>query len=94
MTDDPFYAPNRPPAPSRSPQHGERLFEFQHGDDRYVCELLDHGAAYGVEAQFWLNGELLYSRRFDVRVDPTRPARELAIAWAEEERKPIEKGGA
>jgi hypothetical protein len=58
------------------------------GPDRYLCELRDHGP-YGVEAQFYQNEELLYSRRFDPRLDPTRPPRAMAIAWAEGERTAI-----
>jgi len=88
--DDPFYAPNRQPAPVRQAQRGARLFEFLHGGDTYVCELRDYGSIFGVEARFWKNEEFLHSRRFDRRVDPTRPARQLAIAWAEEERTAIE----
>ena len=75
---DTFYTPNRPPAPPRLRQPGERLFEFLHGHDRYPVELRDHGA-YGVEAQFWQNEEFSYSQRFETRA--------LAIQWAEEERK-------
>ena len=92
---DDFSKPNQPPAPSRPPQHGEPLFEFLHGHDRYLCELLDHGERYGVEAQFWKNGELVYNRRFDPRLHGTRAPRVMAIAWAEDERKAIEakKGG-
>ena len=33
------------------------------------------------------------SRRADLRLDATRPSRELAIAWALEIRKHYEKGG-
>jgi hypothetical protein len=41
---------------------------------------------FGVEAQFWEQEEFRYSRRFDTRA--------LAVQWAEEERKVLEKGGA
>ncbi len=40
----------------------------------------------GVEAQFWINGELLIGRRFD--------ARALAVQWALLKRQALEKGGA
>jgi hypothetical protein len=40
--------------------------------------------------QFFKNEELGRARRFDPRLDPSRPSRDLAIAWAEEERKHIE----
>ena len=70
------------PAP-RQPQPAERLFEFLRGHDQFLCELRDHGESYGVEAQFYRNEEFILSRRFDRRLDPTRPPRELAIQWAE-----------
>ncbi len=90
MTPDDFYTPDRLSGPSRVPQHGEPLFEFRHGLDRYQCELRDHSEPYGVEAQFWKNEEFVYSRRFDARLDRTPTPRELAIAVAEEERTGIE----
>jgi hypothetical protein len=62
MANEPYYAPNRAPAPLRQAQPGEVLFEFLRGHDRFVCELRDHGA-HGVEAQFFLNEELFTSRR-------------------------------
>ena len=91
MTDPDWYKPHRPPTPPRQAQRGEKLFEFLRGHDRFLCELRDHGEPYGVEAQFWQNEEFLYGRRFDRRMDPTRTPRELAVQWAEEERKAIEK---
>jgi hypothetical protein len=45
-----------------------------------------------VEAQFLDPVELLYRRRFDPRLDPMRPARAMAVAWAEQERFAIEAG--
>jgi hypothetical protein len=93
MRDDPFFSPtHKPPAPEPL-KPGELLFEFLVGHDRFLCELRDHGP-YGVEAQFYQNEEFLISHRFDRRLDPTRPPRELAVQWAEEMRKDIEKGGA
>ena len=80
---DTFYTPNRPPAPPRQRQPGERLFEFLHGHDRYLVELRDHGA-YGVEAQFWQNEEFSYSQRFETRA--------LAVQWALEELRFLGKG--
>jgi len=59
----------------------------------YRCELRDHGLEYGIEAQFVDPIDLVISRRFDPRLDASRPSREMAIAWAEEERKAMEKGG-
>ena len=88
---DNFYKPNRPPAPSCPVQHGELLFEFQLGPDRYRCELRDHGELYGVEPQFLKNEKFFYSRQFDARMHATRTPRELAIAWAEEERRAMQR---
>jgi len=85
-----FYKPNRPLVPCAQPQHGEQLFEFVHGHDRYRCELRDYGHIFGVGAQLWRNEDFVCGRRFDARMDPTRTPRDRAIAWAEEERKAIE----
>jgi hypothetical protein len=71
------------PAPQRQAEPGELLFEFLCGHDCFRFELRDHGA-YGVEAQFLLNGEFSHGRRFDTRA--------LAVHWAEEEGKAIENG--
>jgi hypothetical protein len=60
---------------------------------RFYCELRDHGR-YGIEAQFFDGVDFLRSRRFDPSLDPMRSPREMAIAWALEERQAIEKGGA
>jgi hypothetical protein len=79
MSDDPFFKPNRPPRP---PQPDERLFEFLSGFDRFRCELRD-GSPHGVDAQFFLNENLLCRRRFDTRA--------LAVQWAEGERKAMER---
>jgi hypothetical protein len=86
----PFYAPNGPPDPPRQPKPGELLFEFLVGHDRILCELRDHDEPYGVEAQFFRNETFEIGRRFDRRMDPTRTPREMAIQWAEQERKHIE----
>jgi hypothetical protein len=86
------YTPFRGPAPRGSQPHpGERLLEFDRGLKRYRCGLRDHGV-YGVEAQFLERGTLLIARTFRERIDSTRTPRELAIAWANEERQVIEKG--
>jgi hypothetical protein len=83
MADDPFYTPNRPPAPPRQPKPGELLFEFhvERTLTFWRVELRDHGA-YDVEAQFF--------DPVDLRLGHTFPTRALAVAWAEEERKAIE----
>lgn len=62
----------------------ERLFEFLHGHDRFLCELHDHGS-YGIEAQFWQNEGFLFGRRCETHA--------LAVQWAEEERTRIESEG-
>jgi hypothetical protein len=82
---------NGPSPPARQSQPGELLFEFYRERDhsRWLCELRDHGE-YGVEAQFFQNEEFIVGRRFDRRMDPTRPPRELAMQWAEQERLAIE----
>src|SRR4051812_6488053 len=94
MTDPVWFRPDAPPAPVRIQQRGELLFEFYRERDhsRWRCELRDHGAVYGIEAQFYQNEEWFYARRFDSSMDPTRMPREMAIAWADEERKAIERG--
>jgi hypothetical protein len=81
----------RPAAP-RQAKPGEFLSEFYRESDhsRWLCELRDHGKDYGVEAQFYQNEEFMYGRRFDPRLDASRPSRALAIAWAEQERKHLE----
>jgi hypothetical protein len=48
-----------------------------------VCELRDDGQPR-VDAQFFLNEKMICSRRLATR--------ELAVQWAEEERKAIEGG--
>ncbi len=86
MTDDVHHRPPRRASP------GELLFEFLRGHDRFLCELRDHGETYGIEAQFYQNEEFLLGRRFERRMDPTRTPREMAIAWAEQERAAIVQG--
>lgn len=65
---------------------GEHLFAFVRVDDRapMSCELRCHGESFGWEAQFLKRGELFYSRG-------AFPTRELAIAWAEQERVVMER---
>ena len=88
MTDEPFTTPGHI-IPPRAPRPGELLFEFIRASDRAPmrCELPFHGESFGWEAQVLKRGELFYSRGGFV-------LRRLAIAWAEEERKAMEKGGA
>jgi hypothetical protein len=56
----------------------------------WLCELRNDGEEYGVIALFYRNEALIIGRRFWRRKDPTRTPRELAIAWAEQERKAIQ----
>jgi hypothetical protein len=87
MSDEPFYAPNRKPAPPPTRPTGELLFKFVRVSDDapMACELRFHGESYGWEAQFLERGELLVSRGGFI-------TRALAVQWAEEERKAIVKG--
>ncbi len=90
MRDEPFYSPKHKPAPVRLGKPGDRLFKFRKDVDRYVCELRDHGQ-YGIEAQFLLNGDLYIARTFQDQPDFGVRARDLAIAWAEQQRKAMER---
>ncbi len=76
--------------PPQAPKPREKLFEFLRGHDRILCELVDHGQVYGVEAQFLSNEELAFSRMFPPYLDRWRTSREMAIMWAEAERQAIE----
>jgi hypothetical protein len=51
----------------------------------FRCELRTHGG-WGIEAQFWMNGELLIGQRFDTLA--------LAVQWAVVERQALEQGRA
>ena len=95
MSRDPNYSPFGPMPGERLSRPGELLFEFhvEQTHTFYRVELRDHGE-YGVEAMFLNPIDLVISRTFHQRLDPTRTPREMAIAWAEEERKAIEEGGA
>jgi|KBSSwiStaDraftv2_1062776.scaffolds.fasta_scaffold2362983_1 hypothetical protein len=88
MRDDDWYKPHpdRPATPPRQARPGELLCEFysEKRKEFYRIELRDRGQ-HGVEAQLFDPMEFLYGHLF--------PARQLAIVWAEEQRKAIEKGG-
>jgi hypothetical protein len=94
--DEPFYSPTAKPAPARVAKPGELLFEFhiERTHRFYRVELRDHGDVYGVEAQFLDPIEPIICRTFRPDLDPTRTPREMAIAWAVEQRKVIDKGDA
>ncbi len=74
------------PTPPRPPR--DRLFEFVHGTVTWHCDLVAHPGG-AVEAQFFEAGEFRYARNFVPALDETRTTRELAIAWAEEERRAV-----
>src|SRR5262249_22318978 len=91
MGDDQAWdAPNRPRPAPRQPKPGELLFEFHVPATHtfWRVELRDHGP-YGVEAQFLDPIEVRLARTFRQDMDPTRSPRELAIAWAIEERRDL-----
>lgn len=48
-----------PKARARVAVAGELLFEFLCGQDRFRCQLRDHGE-FGIEAQFYENEESLF----------------------------------
>ena len=81
MSDDPFYTPGRKHAPP-VPRPTESLWTVRKGNHQMTCELRYHGES-GVEAQILSDGELLIGRRFESRA--------LAVQWAGEERKAIER---
>jgi hypothetical protein len=70
----------------------EKLFEFLRGNDRILCELVDHGPVDGVEAQIFYSTEIVIVRTFKPRLDPSPSPREMAVIWAETERQAIENG--
>src|SRR4051812_3872907 len=95
MNDDRALFWDAPPAPQPTPKPGELLFEFhvERTHRFYRVELRDHGA-YGVEAQFFDPVDPVIARTFRQDMDLTRTPREMAIAWAIEERKAFEAGHA
>lgn len=92
MTDDRDWNPHHE-LPTPAAKARELLFEFYSEPRKtyYRCDLVDHGAVYGVEAQFFDPIDFSTSRRFDPRLDPSRTPREMAIAWAIEMRTYFEQ---
>jgi hypothetical protein len=82
IADEDWYKPHRPPVPPRQVPATHTFWRV---------ELRDHGA-YGVEAQFLDPIDIRSARTFRQDMDPTRTPREMAIAWATEERRAIEQG--
>jgi len=72
--DDPNNAP--------SPRH--RLWRLRRPHQQIDALLVDHGDA-GVDLQFFHNGDLVYTRRWDTR--------EGAVSEAAEKRVELERGG-
>jgi hypothetical protein len=69
--------------PPKKSSTKDRLWEVRRGPDVWTCELvLDD---YGSEARISKNGDLLVTRRFNLGWQ--------ILAWAEQERQDIEKGG-
>ena len=71
--------------PTSAPRATEPLFEFVRASDQraVACALVFNGDSYGWEVLFLDAGELWYSRG-------AFPLKELAVAWAWQERKAIE----
>jgi hypothetical protein len=90
MADEDWYKPDRPPAP-RQVQPGELLFQAHVPATHtfYRVELRTHGKDI-VEAQFLDPVDVRKARTFHQYMDLTRTPREMAIAWADEERKAIQ----
>jgi hypothetical protein len=82
MSDDqPFTTPGlkpRAPVPARV---GEPVWTLRKDHHQFDCELRTHGP-YGVEVQLWRDLKFFAGRTF--------PTRELALQWAEEERKALQ----
>jgi hypothetical protein len=77
------FAPHRAEAGARATKSGERLFDFVRGWNGapISCELLDN--RQGIVVRFLERGQV-YCRRAGF------PTRELAVRWAEAERKAME----
>jgi len=65
MSDEqPFYAPDKRPAPPREPRPGLEVWRLRRRDRVMTCELRDDDrAGAGIDVQLLLDGELLASRR-------------------------------
>jgi len=83
--EQPFYVPNRPPAPAREPRPTEHLWTIRKDGRQFDCELLDH-ATWGVEVQVLRDREWFYGHRCE--------SREFAIAEADERKsRYLREGG-
>jgi hypothetical protein len=82
MTD---YDPFKGPIPQTKPRPSDKLWEgWAKNHKYYTCELKYHNE-FGVEAQIFVNADLIIGRRFDTR--------QLAVNWAMLEKADIEKRG-
>lgn len=93
--DDPdaaWYSPNAAQPPPRQRQPGELLYEFHVPTTHtfWRVELRDHGP-YGMEVQFPDPIDVRWARTSPQYLDPTWTPREMAIAWAEEHRRWVER---
>jgi hypothetical protein len=62
--EQPFYAPDKRPAPPRTPKPGLQLWRLRKGDREMTCELRDdEKAGAGFDVQLIEAGELRASRR-------------------------------
>jgi hypothetical protein len=84
MSDDPHFAGYRPPVRQRRP--GELIWKVRKDHVTWSCELIFRGESYGWEGQIFRETDFRFWRRFILKQE--------AIAWAEQERQHIEKGGA
>jgi hypothetical protein len=64
--EQPFYAPDRRPAPPRQPKPGEHLWTFVRGSNERRAELRTTPDA-GVELQIFVNREFVNGRRYENR---------------------------
>lgn len=62
MSDVPFYAPNQPPTPPRTPTPGRHQWSLWKDGARTDCELRIHGE-HGVEVQLLRDGTLYMGTR-------------------------------
>jgi hypothetical protein len=89
MSEDAFYAPNRPPPAPRQPLPGEHVWTLRKGHQTIRCELRTHG--HGVEAQLLRDNAFYAGRLFKQRAHALAHAAECradlqAEGWLE--RKP------
>ena len=75
---------NAPPPSKAKPRPGELIWTLKNGSRVASCELRYHGE-YGVETQFFRDGDFIAGRRFDLRGQ--------ALQWAQLERQDLEQEG-